>query len=198
MNMVRKQSTIWSIHVSLLLALLGSIAHAAALTPAQLQALFTDITVNNAAEFSTAIAATNDQAIADAYNLAASPTFWVWKTRLAEDDIYQLPSVDATVWSWPAYILRSVEERAAWDRMFSVTGAVNPSLPNTRQGIADIFSGAGGAAQRTHLLAMGRRTALRIEKLYATGTGSPGSPGVMAFEGAITYLDIAHAFGRGY
>jgi hypothetical protein len=198
MHLALKKFTIWSMHVLLLIYLLGTIAYATPLTPAQLQALYTDITVTNAVEFSAAIAATDDQAIADAYDLAASPPFWVWKTRLTEDEIYQAPSVDATTWSWPDYIARSVAEKAAWAQMFSVTGAVNPSLPNTRQGIADIFSGAGGAAQRTHLLAMGRRTALRIEKLFATGTGSTGAPGVMAFEGAITYLDIAHAFGRGY
>jgi hypothetical protein len=163
------------------------------LTDAQYTTLATDITVTNAAEFAAALAATDDQAIAAAYNLLASPSYWVWRTRVTAQEIYETVTADGTSWSWTIYIARSVGERDAWRELTSVTGFINPSLPNTRQGVADIFSGAGGAAQRTHLLAIGRRPSRRIEKLSASGAGSTAAPSVMGAEGELTYRDVAHA-----
>ena len=77
--------------------------------------------------------------------------------------------------------------------MFADTGAINFSRPNVRQGLQDIFSGAGGASQRTHLLAIGRRLTTRAEKLFSAGTGSTASPGTMGFEGNLSYQDVQEA-----
>lgn len=128
---------------------------------------------------------------------AASPDFWVWKTSLHEYEITGTTSPDGTVWSWPAYISRSVAEQNAWVRMFNTSLTVNPSLPNVRQGIADIFSGANNnaPAQRTHLLAMARRKANKLERLFATGTGSTASPGTVTIEGSIGYYEVYDAMG---
>lgn len=132
-------------------------------------------------------------AITVAYNLPATPDFWVWRTTVPQHEIVGATSPDGTVWSWTAYISRSQGERDGWREMFADTGGVNASRPNIRQGLADIFSGPSGAAQRTHLLAIGRRTATRAEKLFAVGLGTPASPATMAVEGALTYQDVLTA-----
>ncbi len=118
----------------------------------------------------------------------------MWRTSITNKEIYEVVSVDATTWSWPSYIARSVAERDAWRELFAVTGRINAALANTRQGVADIFSGAGGLAQRTHLLAVGRRTATRAEKLFATGTGTTAVPAVMGFEGSLGFSDVLQAW----
>lgn len=133
-------------------------------------------------------------AIAAAYNLAASPDFWVWRTNITETECVGSPSPDGTVWNWPQYISRTEPERDGWKRLFA-NGSVNAGLPNVRQAIADIFSGAQAAptAQRAHLLAIARRRATRAEKLFATGTGSTASPATMTFEGSLNYQDVQEA-----
>ena len=133
-------------------------------------------------------------AIADLYNALAVPPFWVWRTTVGIIDIYSVTTTDATAWNWTTYIGRSAQERDCW-REVSSASFLNFSLPNTRQAIADIFSGAGAAAiaQRTHLLTIGRRQATRIEKLLAVGTGTTVSPAMMGREGSISYQDIQQA-----
>jgi hypothetical protein len=163
------------------------------ITEAQYALLHTDITVTNAAEFADEVAANDDQLIADAYNLLAVPDFWVWRVDVSEQENYTATSVEGTVWSWTIYIGRSDAERDAWVRMFGPSGRLDPSLPQVRSAISDIFSAGPGAAQRTHLLALWRRRALRAEKLFASGTGSASTPGLLTFAGELTYLDVAHA-----
>lgn len=135
-------------------------------------------------------------AIAAAYNLQAAPDFWVWRTSVTKSEIVQKTSQDSTVFAWTGtgFITRSVGEQAAWRELFE-NGACNPSLPNTRQAFQDIFSGgtAPAPANRTHLLAVARRKATRIEKLFATGTGSTASPAAMVIEGSISYQDAEAA-----
>ena len=127
----------------------------------------------------------------------AAPDFWVWKTALHEHDITGRTSADGTVWSWTAFIARSVGERDGWVRMFNSSLTINPSLPNVRQGLADIFSGSANnaPAQRTHLLTMARRKASKLEALFATGTGTTASPGTMVIEGSLGYNEVAQAMG---
>lgn len=167
-----------------------------ALTLAQYTALANDITVVHAAEFAAALAATDDQAIATAYNTLANPDFWVGRTAVSKSEIVGAVSQDGTSFTWAAngFITRSVQELLCWGELFDAQGEMNMSLPQVKQALIDIFSGVGNAASnRTHLAVVGRRKALRVERLFATGTGSTASPGTMAFEGALSYLDIAHA-----
>ena len=134
-------------------------------------------------------------AIAAAYNLIASPDFWVWKTNLSEQACVAETGPEGTVWSWPQYIARTEPERDGWKRLFAAD-STNPSLPNVRQAVADIFGGAQAAptAQRTHLLAIARRKATRAEKLFATGTGSTAIPATMIFEGSnLSFQDVIAA-----
>jgi hypothetical protein len=178
----------------LVLACLLPATTLAALTPAQSSALKAAIQADP-----TLNALPNEPdsnaAIADAFNAEAAPAFWVLRSSVREAEYTAQPSVDGTVWSWPAYIARSQGERDAWGRMFAATGTVNPSLPNVQQAFADIFSGTAAApvAQRAHLTACSRRKATRIEKLYATGTGSAATPATMGREGPIGYEDVEAA-----
>lgn len=120
-------------------------------------------------------------------------TFVVWKTNLSEHTITGEVSSEGTVWSWPAYIARSMSEQNGWARMFNGTYTINPSLPQVRTGVADIFSGGTGAAQRTHLLAIAKRFASRGEAIYAAGIGSVATPGTLVFEGGIGEYDVVRA-----
>jgi len=163
------------------------------MTSAQLAILATNIAADGTLSLLTKNSDSAD-AIATAYNLTAVPDFWVSRTAIPVKEIYETTTDVPTVWSWTAYIARSQAERDAWREMTS-GGVINASLTNVFQGVADIFSGAPGAAQRAHLSAMGRRRATRIEKLLATGTGSTGSPAVMGFEGRLAISDVMRAWG---
>ena len=131
--------------------------------------------------------------IADLYNAVATPDFIVWKTRLHEQDITSLTSAESTVWSWTSFIARSVSEQAGWARMFNGTYTINPSLLQVRNGVADIFSGGTGAAQRTHITAISKEKATRIEKLLATGTGTTADPATRAYVGRISPQEVYDA-----
>jgi hypothetical protein len=135
--------------------------------------------------------------IARLYNLSASPAFWVWRTLVTKAEYTQTASVDGTTFNWTGtgFITRSQGERDAWNAIFNSQAACNPALPNVRQAFLDIFSGATAPApaNRTHLAAMSRRLATRLEKLLATGTGSTAAPATMGFEGTVSYQDIADA-----
>jgi hypothetical protein len=131
--------------------------------------------------------------IAKLYNLPAAVDFWVWRTAVDRNEFTNSTSVDGTTFTWVGngFITRSVGEQTAWSELFNSTHSVNPSLPNVRQAFADIFSGSGNAAaNRTHMLAIARRKTTRLEKLLATGTGSTASPGLLTFEGTVSFNDI--------
>lgn len=157
------------------------------LTNAQLSALAADIA---ASEFS-ALPQTPDNAfaIAEAYNLGAEPVFVVWRTDVSVKD-----AKNAMVWT--EYVGRSHSERDAW-RFMLANGILDASDVNVRQGIQDIFSGPQGAGTRSNLTAIAKRNASRVEALFATGTGSGGSPGTLVFEGTIGYRDVLRAWAQG-
>lgn len=176
------------------------------LTSGQKTTLTNDIAVTNASEvepgtgqtFSQLVAAKNYQPLADAYNLPANPTYWVWKTALTAKEIYETttPAPDNTTWDWTQYIAQSQGEQGAWSAMFS-PGTISPARPNVQGAFAKIFAGAGAGptAQRAHLNAMSRRPARRTEKLLVvSGSGTTGTPGTMGFEGMLRAIDLANAF----
>jgi hypothetical protein len=167
-----------------------------ALSESQYALLKTDIVVTNAAEFSAWVASNDDALIAAVYSQVAAPDFWVYRSAVSKEEIVGATSQEGTtfIWAGNGFIGRSAGEQAAWRELFSVYGVVNMSLPQVRQAFQDIFSGtANAASNRAHLAVVARRKALRIERLYATGTGAIGSPATLGPEGPISYLDIARA-----
>jgi hypothetical protein len=183
------------LRVLLCLSLPGLVL-AQGLTEQQYQSLNTDITITHQAEFATAVAASDFATIAAAYNLQAAPVFWVWRTSLPEKEIYEAITTEGTSWNWTTFIGQSVQERDAWNTQMH-PGVINPSLPQTRAMFTKIFSGSGQVQvdQRTHLLTVSRRQALRGEALLANTTGGAGTtaaPASLTYEGKITYIDVNH------
>lgn len=161
-----------------------------ALTPAQNAAIRADIL---ASPDLNSIPNSEDGAFAVAalYNMVASPAFVVWKYDLHEQDITSLTSPEGTVWSWTAFINRSVSEQNGWARMFNGTYRINPSLVQVRNAINDIFSGGTGAGQRAHILAIAKENSSRIEKLLANETvGTTATPATRTFVGRVTDRQI--------
>jgi hypothetical protein len=181
-----------------LAAVLWSLPAWAELPTALCPTLLTDIAVTHQAEFAPLVAAGNDQGIADAYNLVASPPYWVWKTALNRRTIYEQTSVDGTTWSYATYIAQSAGEKDGWAQMF-IEGPANFALANVRAGVDTIFAtGPGAVAQKTHIYAMARRPALRGEQLFhrtgaGFGDGTPTTPATMSYEGTLSAQDVACA-----
>lgn len=172
---------------TLLVALLVSV-HAYALTPAQDATLKAAMLA--APELTIPLAAGDDYTVAQWCNTPS--TVIVWRTLVTEAEYTDDVSAEATTWSWTTYIGRSAAERDGWARMFQ-NGDVNPSKANVRAGFADIFSGTGAAAvaQRSHLLAMSKRPALKCESILASGAGTNASPSLLSFEGIVELIDVS-------
>jgi len=130
----------------------------------------------------------NDQVITDWLNASSTPAFYVYKSVLTRHSILTETSPDGTVFGWVGalYITRNQGERDAFREMFNSTGSVNPALGTVQAAFGDIFSGAGGLANRTHILSMSRRVATRAEKQLAAGAGTAVSPATATFEGYVS------------
>ena len=155
------------------------------LTTAQLQALKTYIA--GVPEWA-ALPLNSDgaYAIAQELNQAATPAFIVWKTNVARNEVGK-----AFVASALAAITAGNNDKlanfAAWNE------SVNPSRADQRAFFDDGFSVAAGASTRAALLALWKRSANHVEKLFATGTGSDASPATMVVEGSISYQEVEQA-----
>jgi hypothetical protein len=124
--------------------------------------------------------------IAQELNKPATPAFIVWKTNVPRNEVGK-----AFVASALAAITAGNNDKlanfAAWNE------SVNPSRADQRQFFDDIFSIAAGATTRAALLALWKRSANSVEKLFATGTGSDASPATMTVEGTISYQEVEQA-----
>jgi hypothetical protein len=182
-----------------LAAVLWSLPAWAELPTALCPTLLTDIAVTHQAEFAPLVAAGNEQGIADAYNLLASPPYWVWKTTVDAKALYQQTSVDGTTWNYDTALAQAVGERDVWTTQIFLGGTANFALANTRAGVEAIYkSGPGAVAQKTHIYAMARRPALRGEQLFhrtgaGFGDGTTAAPATMSYEGTLSAADVACA-----
>lgn len=156
------------------------------LTLAQLQAIKADIAANNDLNVNQNTEDGN-AAIAALYNLVAVAAFIVWKSSATIQQIGT--AFDATEL---AGLTTGNSTRLQTLAMYFAQG-VNPSIAGIRQFFSDVFSGAGGANTTIGLNALWRRSALRIEKLFATGTGTTASPATLVIEGKVTSTDILNA-----
>lgn len=135
--------------------------------------------------------------LAAALNANASPDFWAWKTRLPKHDLTDKVSPDATTFDWGTqagnFIARSQGERDCWRELWNTSLTCDPSNQRVRDAMANIFSGTGAGAvnNRTHFLSMARRLVNRMERVFATGTGSTASPGDFVVEGTLAAQEMA-------
>lgn len=121
------------------------------------------------------------------FNADSSPAFIVWKTSVTVAQVGQ-----AMLSSDVANLTTANTNRLQVMAAFS-GGAFNPSIADVRAGFDSVFSVAGASGTRAALLALYKRTARRIEKLYATGTGTDVSPGTLVFEGTVDGGHIGEA-----
>lgn len=126
----------------------------------------------------------NPSLVADAYNVVGSS--YCWKSRLTKTEV-----LSGIVWT--ELIARTPSEQLAFDLMLGM-GWINPSDPNIRQGIADVFSGAGGANTRASLVDRSKRLMTRGEALFKTGgSGAINDPATLGFEGSVFWQDVVDA-----
>jgi hypothetical protein len=126
-------------------------------------------------------------AIADALNLTASPAFIVWKTAVSVDEIMR------NGMDWARVDNLTVGKARIWDWLGRL-GNFDASKPNVRAGIDAAWVGtAADLAVRASIYTHCKRSATRVEKILATGTGSDATPATMGYEGRVTYQDILQA-----
>lgn len=124
-------------------------------------------------------------AISKSLNLTASPAFVVWKSRVTEAEVFAASGMD-----WTRVDNLSAGKARVWEWLFKFGGA-DPSRPNVRTGIDAVWVGtAADLAVRAAVYVECKRNATTGEKLFATGTGTTGSPAAMSYEGAITPADV--------
>lgn len=130
-----------------------------------------------------------------ALNINAVPNFWVWRKSVSRNNIYTEQNdlsvpIDDKFWNWTTYKNQGVSEQNAWVQMF-MQDVTDFSAQNVRDGIAKIFTGSAAAtAQRNHILAIGRRLASRVERVFQTGAGTTANPDILVTEGPITQNEV--------
>lgn len=130
-------------------------------------------------------------AVAAAFNITASPYYYVWKSSVSQDEIMQ------NGFDWTRVDNLSVGKSRIWEWMFSNQERVfNPSKANVRAGIDAVWVGTSAdLAVRAVVYTHCYRLATRAEKLFAAGTGTVASPATMGYEGQLSYNDVQEALG---
>jgi hypothetical protein len=152
------------------------------LTPAQKATLLTNI---NATPAALAIYQNGDlSGLADFYNALADPAFIVWKTFVSRDEV-MLNGFD-----WARVDNLSVGKARIWEWL-NESGGFNPSKANVRAGIDATWTGTQADQNvRAAVYVHCKRSASRIEKLFAEGTGSDAVPATMTVEGTLPFTEL--------
>lgn len=151
------------------------------LTTAQKATLKTDVQANS--DTNTKFVDGDLQGLADLYNAPAAGTYIVWKTSVLQDEIMQ------NGFDWVRVDNLSVGKARIWEWMFNNQNrAFNPSKANVRLGIDEAWKGtAADLAVRAAVYVHCKRQATRLEKVFASGTGSDAAPANLTLEGEINY-----------
>lgn len=154
-----------------------------ALKPAQKTKLLTAIAADPVL---AAIPNTNDGAfeIAQALNIDSNPTFVVWRSNYNASQIREAITSAATQ-------LDNLTASKRQSLLWWAEGTYDMRKVATRAAVTDFTNGF--ATLQNALLDGGKRTALRIEAILATGTGTNVDPGKLGWEGQISYQDVFEA-----
>lgn len=155
------------------------------LTPAQLVTLKTAILAEIDPAFVAMRAANNEDGMAAWYSADAVPPFTVWRTSVSLTEI--AANVDGV-----ELVGLTATKQAAYQSLL-LAGSVNPSRDRLRAGFDQVFSASSGTTTRPLLLAIWKRLAKRVGKLFATGVGTDAVPAYLTFEGTITAQHISDA-----
>ena len=123
------------------------------------------------------------QEIADAYNLAASPAWYVWRSAVTAEEW-----AHAIIGGGGAGQLDALTASKRDSLLWACDRTLNPSAPAVRAALDD-FCGSQNTLKAT-IQAAQKRTASRAEKLFSAGTGTSVSPATMGWEGTLTYQDV--------
>ena len=120
------------------------------------------------------------------YNQPRTPDFIVWKTLVTQDEIMM------NGFDWVRVDNLSVGKARIWEWLFgNEQRVINPSKPNVRAGIAEVWKGtAADLAVQAVVLGHCKRPATRIEHLFATGTGTIASPGDLVLVDQLSDYDV--------
>lgn len=152
------------------------------LTDAQKTALLANIQITPVAL--TLYTDGNLSGLADFYNEPAAPAFTVWKSSVSAEEIMR------NGFDWTRVDNLAVGLARVWEWMFQF-GTIDPSRANIRAGIEQVWKGtAPDLAVRAAVYVHCKRPASRIERLFATGTGSDAVPGTMVYEGPLNFGDL--------
>jgi hypothetical protein len=162
--------------------------NAFALTEQEVNTLSTAIYAETDPEFVEYRQANKDYEMAQWLNQTG--TFVSWVTNLKQDDIMQDPA-----FNWTRVDNLSVGKARIWDWMFdNANTTINCANPNIRTGIESVWVGtAADLAVRAGVIAKCKRFAKRVERYFATGTGTYSSPGILGYEGDVSVRDVANA-----
>ncbi len=129
---------------------------------------------------------TNDGAyeIAQLLNIDSNPAFVVWRSNYNAAQIREAITSAATQ-------LDNLTASKRQSLLWWAEGTYDMGKVATRATVTDFTNGF--TTLQNALLDGGKRTALRIEAVLATGTGTQVDPGKLTWEGSISYQDVFEA-----
>lgn len=125
--------------------------------------------------------------IIDVYKAAPTVACTVWRSSVPADEYREAIT-------WTAVDGLTTGKARIWDWVTaSMTLPINASKTSIRQGIADAWGAT--SATGVALASLSKRSANRLEKLFATGACTTASPSIMAIEGELSYSDVLQVMG---
>lgn len=151
------------------------------ISDADLATLKAHIEANTDPEVIAALAIRNDTRMAELYNMDS--TFVVWRDNIEPEEYRE-------VIDWAEFELLSQGEFNVWQEI-GKDKPIDPTKPNIRQGFQAIFGNSPNT--RNALVALAKRFASVYESVFATGTGTNGSPGDLVIKGPVNIQIIGRA-----
>lgn len=153
------------------------------MTPAQITALRAKCLADSTA---AAFFVPDGAAGLQAYLNSAS-TFISWRTSVTQDEIM------LNGFNWTRVDNLSNGAARVWEWMFDNDAkAFNPSKPNVRAGIEQVWKGTSDdLAVRAVVYTHCKRAGTVAEKMLSTGTGTDANPGLFTWDGEVSPLDSA-------
>jgi hypothetical protein len=157
------------------------------LTTAQLLTLKNDILADPTLAALTP-SADNAAAIAVAYGSNVS-NYIIWRSNVTQDEI-------GNAWVGTDIDGMSALNMQRLQLLLQTSSATfDMRRADRRAGFENPFGTNVNNTSRVAMRAAWKRTGNRLEKLFATGTGTDASPAVTTVEGTINYLEIMQAMG---
>lgn len=183
------------------------------MTPAQLTSLKAAVLASQDAAIQSAATTRNDTELSRLLNLPSS--FSVWRSTTPADEV-----ADAILWDrltpvdtpdgtaiQTNRLLLCQAKQMNLQVLLQGRDSIGTGRSNLRAGLSDALlnvpSGVGGATQDAGWIGAGRvkatitRFATVAERVFASGTGTAGSPGVLGWEGSVGIADIGEMWNQG-